>query len=539
MALSDRDIIITPNRGASSEPNILFRGADAASSASVYLRVYNSGTIGTLSFEGNSGQLLSITDSMSGSIFSVNDVSGIPSIEVFDTGEVRLAQYNGYVDILNPVQATSTNSGALQVSGGVGIGGNLYVGGTIYGIASVTGVITTATNIAGGTASQIVYQTAPGVTGFVTAPSAAGTALVWNGSAYVWQTASGGNANGVLTVSSATAATRYLTFVDNNFGTASTSSFYTDAGISYNPSTNALTLGGTSPASLTINAGAAGGTVNVSTDVTSGIVNLFTGVGSGGQLIMASGGLSTVIIGGPSSTVRLGSNSGNTTVRIGAGSDGSLDYDSNAGGGTPFSFMPSMTTGLLSVGGSSTGRMNVKFTSQASSTVTGALTVVGGVGIGGNLYVGGTIYGTGGTAITATVNFEAIATAGQTTFTIPGGYTVGYIEVFANGILLGSSNYTASNGTTVVLNNARNAGDIIRIVAAAAGGTATAFNGGTITNNLVINVPTQATSTTTGALQIINGGAGIGGNIYAGGTIYQNGVSVTAIAAAMSIALGA
>lgn len=43
------------------------------------------------------------------------------------------------------------------------------------------------------------------------------------------------------------------------------------------------------------------------------------------------------------------------------------------------------------------------------------------------------------------------------------------------------------------------------------------FNGGTITNALTINSSTQATSTNTGALQVINGGAGIGGNLYVGG----------------------
>jgi hypothetical protein len=136
MALADRNIIITPNIGASSEPNILFRGADASSSATVYLRVYNSGTVGTISFEGNSGQLLSITDSMNGTIFSVNDVSGIPSIEVLDTGEIKLAEYNGYVNVKNTTNASSTVTGALRVSGGVGIGGNLWVGGTINGTAS-------------------------------------------------------------------------------------------------------------------------------------------------------------------------------------------------------------------------------------------------------------------------------------------------------------------------------------------------------------------------------------------------------------------
>jgi hypothetical protein len=55
---------------------------------------------------------------------------------------------------------------------------------------------------------------------------------------------------------------------------------------------------------------------------------------------------------------------------------------------------------------------------------------------------------------------EFTATAGQTTFTPPS-YTVGYIDVFRNGVLLGSADYTASNGTTVVLTNGANAGDLI------------------------------------------------------------------------------
>jgi hypothetical protein len=52
---------------------------------------------GTLSFEGTVGQLFSITNSMTGTIFSVNDISGIPSIEVLDTGVVKIAQYAGFV----------------------------------------------------------------------------------------------------------------------------------------------------------------------------------------------------------------------------------------------------------------------------------------------------------------------------------------------------------------------------------------------------------------------------------------------------------
>lgn len=55
---------------------------------------------------------------------------------------------------------------------------------------------------------------------------------------------------------------------------------------------------------------------------------------------------------------------------------------------------------------------------------------------------------------------EFTATAGQTTFTPPS-YTVGYINVFRNGVMLGTADYTASNGTTVVLVNAATAGDLV------------------------------------------------------------------------------
>jgi hypothetical protein len=55
------------------------------------------------------------------------------------------------------------------------------------------------------------------------------------------------------------------------------------------------------------------------------------------------------------------------------------------------------------------------------------------------------------------------ATAGQTTFTVT--YVVGFIEVFVNGVLLTGSEYTASNGTTVVLATACAAGDIVETIA--------------------------------------------------------------------------
>ena len=58
--------------------------------------------LGSLSFEGSAGQLFSITNNLtSGSIFSVNDVSGIPSIDVDADGTIQLAPFGSteYVGI--------------------------------------------------------------------------------------------------------------------------------------------------------------------------------------------------------------------------------------------------------------------------------------------------------------------------------------------------------------------------------------------------------------------------------------------------------
>jgi hypothetical protein len=57
---------------------------------------------------------------------------------------------------------------------------------------------------------------------------------------------------------------------------------------------------------------------------------------------------------------------------------------------------------------------------------------------------------------------EFTATASQTTFTPPS-YTVGFINVYLNGVLLGSADYTATNGTTVVLAVGASAGNLLTV----------------------------------------------------------------------------
>jgi hypothetical protein len=68
--------------------------------------------------------------------------------------------------------------------------------------------------------------------------------------------------------------------------------------------------------------------------------------------------------------------------------------------------------------------------------------------------------GGGGTSVTVT---QATATAAQTDFSVT--YTVGQLSVYLNGALLASGDFTASNGTTVVLASGAALNDIFTAVA--------------------------------------------------------------------------
>lgn len=136
MADSDKDILITPNVGVATVfPKIEFTGFD---NNAITLSVLDDGT---LSFDGSSGQLFSVADSMTGTIFSVNDVSGIPSIEVIDDGTVILAEFSGDVGV-----GTDTPTSKFTVVGGdirIGLyattdsGKLLLTGSTINKVASL------------------------------------------------------------------------------------------------------------------------------------------------------------------------------------------------------------------------------------------------------------------------------------------------------------------------------------------------------------------------------------------------------------------
>lgn len=113
MATSYKNIVITPNISNTSDPKIQFSGANSSVNTDITMYVYPTSN-GTLSFEGSAGQLFSITNDLSNLIFSVTDVSGIPSMEVYANGLVTLIPVSGNVVFGN--SAIIANSAALKVN---------------------------------------------------------------------------------------------------------------------------------------------------------------------------------------------------------------------------------------------------------------------------------------------------------------------------------------------------------------------------------------------------------------------------------------
>lgn len=182
--------------------------------------------------------------------------------------------------------------------------------------------------------------------------------------------------------------------------------------------------------------------------VAAGGTGVTTSTGSGSVVLSNSPTLVTPALGTPSSGnlanctgYPAGSISGTVTISQGGTGQTTASAAFNA-------LSPITTTGDLIIGNGSNsatrlaiGAADTFLKSDGTTASWGALT--------------------GGTTIT---NTAFTATSGQTSFSV--NYTVGLIEVFRNGVcLVPGTDYTASNGTTVVLATGATTGDSILVVA--------------------------------------------------------------------------
>ena len=88
------------------------------------LVVNGSGSV-ILDVQGSQGQLFSVTDQLSGSLFSVNDISGVPVLEAFSDSTVKIGQYLAEAIIVSGSTARITGSMSLA---GFSTGSVLFAG---------------------------------------------------------------------------------------------------------------------------------------------------------------------------------------------------------------------------------------------------------------------------------------------------------------------------------------------------------------------------------------------------------------------------
>ena len=114
-------------------------------------------------------------------------------------------------------------------------------------------------------------------------------------------------------------------------------------------------------------------------------------------------------------------------------------------------------------------------------------------------YLGIPASGVTTTAYRTVTNFTA--TAAQTSFTVPS-YTVGYIDVYRNGVRLVSTDFTATTGTTVVLANPCTLSDAV---------VTESFYVSSVLNAIPATASSILLSGTyvTGTLPVANGGTGV------------------------------
>jgi hypothetical protein len=185
MANTDKNIVITPNNGSASDPNIVFSGANASTGPQNITLTVTPNNSGTVAFSGSAGQLLVINNDIANTLSTGGTISATGNITANNfignligniTGNIsgRLANGNSNVNIPaangNVNISAVGNANVLVVTGtGANINGTLSVSGNAnVGNLGTAGLITATGNITGG---NLITSGLISATGALTASS--------------------------------------------------------------------------------------------------------------------------------------------------------------------------------------------------------------------------------------------------------------------------------------------------------------------------------------------------------------------------------
>ena len=225
-----KKVQIASDNGGSGAKNMVFT---SSSSGNVQIQVDNSDGV---TYQPSTGTI-SAQQFVAGNASGLSTFAGITTV----TGETLFAKQ---ISVAGVVTATKFVGSAAGLTNFPSLNQN------------TTGNADTATDLAINATQQLVIQTANnatstlsnGTANYILTSAGANNAPTWeenfNGNA-----ATATTATKVKTSQSSSSSAQYITFVDSNNGTATAENLFTDAGITYVPSSNNLTING----DLTVN----------------------------------------------------------------------------------------------------------------------------------------------------------------------------------------------------------------------------------------------------------------------------------------------
>lgn len=524
---------------------------------------------GDSSFRGNLYTKGSTT--VGGNLDITGDVNISGSLDVAkNIGFSGTTTFDGITYFGSAIDATATNTGAVQITGGASINKTLIIGATARVLSttdatsSTTGAITTSGGIGIAKSLNVGTNATVGGTATITGSLAAGS-INTTGSISAGAIA----ASGDIVVSSGTDAVSSTTGsiiagggigVKKNIvigGNTTTTGLYAASSADSSGSTSgAITTSGGIGVAKSVSVG---GDINVSGQIFS--ANTTDSSGSTSGAIITGGGLGVgknINVGGAASIT------GNASVGGTLSSTGSVTTNGNvssagyvvAGGvisSTATTSASNSTTGAITATGGiatqdsiyvgknatisgslSSGSANVNTLYVASNSGTSVITV-GGVGIGGNALVGGDLQTNSDLYVVGKIiSNAAIKSASETpnAFDIAGDasiggslYTIQDIVGFGNFSIVGSSSLIGNTdvGGALTVSDTTDAttsttGSIIAGGGVGVGKSINVGGGVTSAGAVVINDSTSSVSTLTGAL-IVKGGIATKENISVAGNV--------------------